>query len=278
MSARPSDLTERMLHLRQIPVGALLSPPVVRAIAVHLRERTFAAGDLLMRAGEPIDAFYLLTDGALDLRRDGAVLGELRAPQTLGFLGILARQDGPYDAVARSEVRAFELETDTLIELLEDHFELLVATIRYLAERLTLDMQELPEGALGLPPVAMGPLPQGPLDLVARVLLLRKISAFASANVNALAAIAEQMKEIRAPSGHAFWSAGDAPEGALFLLDGEVACRTADGRRFSYGPGTAVGGLEALCDRPRWYAVEARTPVVGLLGRTDLLLDIFEYV
>ena len=39
---------------------------------------------------------------------------------TLGFLGILAREDGPYDATAKEEVRAFELETDTLLELFED--------------------------------------------------------------------------------------------------------------------------------------------------------------
>ena len=48
-----SDLTERMLHLKQIPVGAMLPAPVLRVIAAHLQERTFAPGMQLMRRGEP---------------------------------------------------------------------------------------------------------------------------------------------------------------------------------------------------------------------------------
>ena len=51
-----SELTERMLHIRQIPVGAMLPAPVLRVIAAHLRERTFARGSLLMKSGEPITA------------------------------------------------------------------------------------------------------------------------------------------------------------------------------------------------------------------------------
>ena len=161
-----SDLTERMLHIRQIPVGAMLPAPVLRVIAEHLHPRTFAKGSLLMRRGEPIDGLHMLTDGGVALTREGTSLGELDAPQTLGFLGILARQDGPYDATAKSEVQAYELETDTLLELLEDHFELLSATLRYLAERIYFDMQELPEESLGLPPTELGPIPKRQLDVV----------------------------------------------------------------------------------------------------------------
>ena len=124
------DLTEKMLHIRQIPVGAMLPPPVLRVIAAHLQERAFAAGTRLMRRGEPIDGLHMLIEGGVALTREGASLGDLDAPQTLGFLGILARQDGPYDATAKEDVRALELETDTLLDLFEDHFELLAATLR----------------------------------------------------------------------------------------------------------------------------------------------------
>src|ERR1700710_2456112 len=103
------DLTERMLHIRQIPVGAMLPAPVLRVIAEHLQERTFAKGTRLMRRGEPIDGLHMLTDGGVALTQDGQSAGELDAPQTLGFLGILARQEAPYDATAKSDVRCFEL-------------------------------------------------------------------------------------------------------------------------------------------------------------------------
>lgn len=271
------DLTEKMLHIRQIPVGAMLPTPVLRVVAAHLRERTFPAGTLLMRSGEPIDGLHMLTDGGVALTRAGAPLGDLDAPQTLGFLGILARQDGPYDATAKTEVRAFELETDTLLELFEDHFELLSATLRYLAERLYFDMLELPADALGIPPNDLGPAPDRPLDVVERVIFLRATSGLTQASVNALALMARQMREVRVKAGAPLWKVGDVAEGALFLVQGTVRCTTADGREFRYGSGTGVGGVESLADKPRWYGVDAETDVVALQGSTPQLMDIFEH-
>jgi CRP-like cAMP-binding protein len=271
-----SDLTERMLHIRQIPVGAMMPAPVLRVVAEHLRERTFAMGVRLMRKGEPIDGVHMLTDGGVELTRDGTKLGELDAPQTLGFLGILARQDGPYDATAKGEVQAFELETDTLLELFEDHFELLTATLRYLAERIYFDMQELPQEALGIPPTDLGAIPDRPLDMVERVLLLRSLSSFKQTSINALAIMGRQMEEVRIKPGKTLWSVGDAADRVIYVLAGTVLCRTADGREFRYGPGTGAGGVEALANKPRWYSVTAETDVVGMFGHTDQLLDLFE--
>ncbi|MEA2750113.1 MAG: hypothetical protein QOI41_4256 [Myxococcales bacterium] len=272
-----NDLTEKMLHIRQIPVGAMLPAPVLRVIAAHLRERTFAKGSLLMRSGEPIDGLHMLTDGGVALTRAGQSLGDLDAPQTLGFLGILARQDGPYDATAKSEVRAFELETDTLLELFEDHFELLSATLRYLAERLYFDMQELPATALGIPPTDIGLVPERPLDLVERVMFLRTTSGFSQASVNALALMARQMEEVRVKAGTSLWKVGEHAEGVFFIVRGSVVCTSADGRAFRYGAGTGVGGIEALADKPRWYGADAETDVVALRGNSAQLMDIFEH-
>jgi len=229
-----------------------------------------------MRRGEPIDGLHMLTDGAVALSRDGGSLGELAAPQTLGFLGILARQEGPYDATAKSEVRAFELETDTLLELFEDHFELLSATLRYLAERLYFDMLELPQEALGIAKVEVGSIPDRPLDIVERVQFLRTTSGLTSASVNALAVMGRQMEELRVPAGTSFWDVGDTADGVLFLLAGSVLCRTADGREFRYGSGTGAGGVESLADKPRWYSAIAENDVVALRGNTADLLDLFE--
>ncbi len=273
-----TDLTEKMLHIRQIPVGAMLPAPVLRVIAAHLRERTFAKGSRLMRRGAPIDALQMLTEGGVLLSSEGgAVHDEIDAPQTLGFLGILARNDGAYDAVAKGEVRTFELETDTLLELFEDHFELLAATLRYLAERLYFDMKDLPMQALGQPPADLGPVPDDrPFDLVERVMFLRTTSGLTGASVNALAVMARQMEEVRVKAGARFWSAGDPSSEVLFIVKGSVRCTTADGREFRYGAGTGAGGIEALADKPRWYGVSAETDLVALLGHNDQLMDIFE--
>jgi CRP-like cAMP-binding protein len=272
-----AELTQRMLHLRQVPVGAMLSPSVVRVLASNLEPRAFAKGEVVMRHGDPVDALYLLTEGGLDLLRDGKKIGELKAPQTLGFLGILARQESPYDAVAQGEVLALELETDALLEVMEDHFEFLAVTLKYLAERLFYEFQELPESALGIAPMDLGPVDPERIHLVDRVLLMRRMTGFATANVNALAAMARQMEEARFPAGTTLWSAGDRADRVIFLVSGTLECTTPDGRTFRYGAGTGAGGIEVIAERPRWYDCVTETPIVGLWGVPEDMLDLFEH-
>ncbi len=271
------DLTERMLHLRQIPVATMLPTEVIRMLASAMTSRRFAPKRTVLEQGAPMDAMYLLTEGALELTRNGAPFGTIKAPQTVGFLPILARQETPYDGVASEETRALELETDTLFELFADHFELLAATLRYFAERLWLEFQELPQQALGMPPVDLGPIPSRPLDLVEKMLVLRKTSGFATANLNGLAIMARQLEEVRLPAGTALWKPGDRGERVVFLIKGSIFCKTDDGREFRYGPGTGVGGIEAIADRPRWYAATAETEIAGFYGHTENLMDLFEH-
>jgi CRP-like cAMP-binding protein len=150
-------------------------------------------------------------------------------------------------------------------------------TLKYLAERLYFEFQELPETALGIPAMDLGPLREGPIDLVDRVLFMRKMSGFVSANVSALAVMARQMDEARMQAGTKLWSAGDRAGRVIFCVKGKVACETKDGRRFRYGAGTGIGGIEVLAGRPRWYDAVVEEDVVALLGQPEDLLDLFEH-
>jgi CRP-like cAMP-binding protein len=281
MRARPRfvDITERMIYLRAIPVATMLPAPVLKVIAEALRERAYSPGALLMRQGEPIDALQFLIEGKVALTRNDKPLGHLQPPQSLGFLGIIARADGTYHATAEVETHTLELPAETLLELMEDHFSIVHATLRYAAERLWADLQELPAEAMGFPFVESDrPIPDRRLDMVERIFFLRKLSAFAHANVNALAVMSEQLEEIRIQEpGVVLWRPGDPPDHVLMLVKGTVACATEDGaKRFRYGPGTAVGGVEAVADKPRWYSVTTEGPIVALKGRTDHMFDLFE--
>jgi CRP-like cAMP-binding protein len=271
-----ADITERMLYLRQIPVAAMLPAALVRTLAGAMRPRTLRLGRKFVEQGEPIDALLLLTDGGLRLEREGKPFGAIRAPQTIGFLSILARQEAPWTAVADVETRGYEIETDTLLDLFADHFELLEATLRYLAERLWFEFQELPEQMLGIAPTDMGAVPNRAIDLVEKVIFLRKTSGFATANVNALATMSRQLDEVRLSAGTELWKTGDRADRVFFVIDGTIRCVAADGRTFRYGSGTGAGGIEAIADRPRWYTAVAETDLVGLWGHTENLLDLFE--
>jgi CRP-like cAMP-binding protein len=272
------DLTERMIYLRSIPVAAMLPPPVLKIIASQLRERSFAPGTLLMKEGAPIEALHLLTEGKVSLVRKGTPVGALTPPQSLGFLGILARSAGNYTAAAEVPVRTLELATETLIELLEDHVDFLQATVRYLGEGLLYEIQELPAQAMSSRLDGVDEkLPEGrELDLVEKIVWVRSLSAFKRTNLNALAAMARQMTEIHVPAGGRIWSMGEEADFSLFMLAGRGRCRAADGRVWHAGPTSVNGGLEAIANKPRWYELTAEKPVVALKSPSSAFLDMLE--
>ena len=76
--------------------------------------------------------------------------------------------------------------------------------------------------------------------------------------------------------GVRLWRRGDPADHMFLVVSGAVTCTAEDGRTFRYGPGTAVGGLEALADKTRWYEPVTEAHTVGLRGRSDHLMDLFE--
>lgn len=276
--ARFVDLTERMIYLRSIPVAALLPPPVLKVIASYLRECSFPAGSLVMREGEPIEGLQLLTEGRLSLVRKGKPFGALSPPQSLGFLGILARDVGTYDATAELDTRSLELKTDALLELLEDHVELLHATMRYLAERDVYEIMELPPDVLEQRFLCEGAdRPIKKLSFVERLVDLRGRRIFARTNLNALTSLAKQMSEFHFAPGERVWSEGDGADFTLLVLAGTGrCCVAADERRWRVGGNVGLGGLETIAERPRWYTLEAETPLAGFRVPAAAFLDVAE--
>jgi len=271
------DVTERTIYLRSIPVAAELPPSLLHLIASQLRERRFEDGDAMMREGEAVPCLLLLTSGACRLVKADKEIGRLEPPQSLGFLNIIARTPGGYDAFAEGPTVALTLDADTIYELMEEHFVFLLAVLRYAAERLLYEMQELPEEALGMPYAEIPfEVTDEPLNFVERILYLRQVGVFRTTNLNALAELSQEMHERRYEPGEVLWKPGDATPFSDFIVRGELQCETPDGRRFTYGPGTVAGGVEGLAAKTRWYTATAKTPMVVIRGSTDELLDVIE--
>jgi CRP-like cAMP-binding protein len=274
---RFADVTERTIYLRSIPVTAELPAHIVHVIASQMVPRQFEAGERVMTLGQPFPGLEILTEGRIAISRGEARVGSLAPPQTLGFLDILSRTNASYDAFAEVPTRGMLLETDVFFELLEEHPQMLVATIRYAAERLLYELQELPAELLGFAEEVMPfAITDRPLDFVERILFLRVLSAFKGTNINALAAMAQGMEEIRLPAGSVLFRAGDPAPHGILVVAGHIDCAAPDGRRFRYGPGTAVGGVEATAGKPRWYDAVAADDLVCFQSKTDELHDLME--
>ena len=279
---RQHDLTERILRLRGVPVLRTMKPNELAPLAATIRAATFEKGDLLLREDEPPKAFHLIVTGAVTMRRHGNKLRTITAPGGVGFLSLLARTSGGTEAVAESHTETFEVRADALYEMFEDHFPVLLGTLRWVTERV------IDENLVQEPPPYSPPrdgfdqlIGDRELGIVERIFLLRRTLGFKHANVNSTARLARSLKEVRLPAGETIWRPGDVATGPLFLVKGKMRSSwksAQDGRPMVQivGPGYIVGGAEAIANRPRWNELVTAEPAVFLRGSRESMIDMLE--
>jgi CRP-like cAMP-binding protein len=267
---------ERILNLKKLPALASLPPQDLATMAEHARERVVGRGSLLLREGQPLGAMYFVMEGRLRLSRKGRELGTLGPGAAIGLVGLLARDQAGFGAVAEADTIVLEIEADAAMDLLEDHFSMLRQVMREISKQIIEAWSRLPSDLLAgevlrLPVSA----PSRELDLVERILFLRH-GAFAKSSINALAELSRGLSELQFEEGMVVWEEGEAAQNVLLLATGQVRCSSKSGLEFLAGPGIPLGAFETLAGWPRWHRAVAETRLVGLSGDIDQLLDVFE--
>ena len=268
---------ERLLHLKRIPLLSGLPAPEIAAIADVVQERFFAKGEEVFREDAPANAALFVVEGRLASTRRGIPVGTVVPGQGVGGMSVLARAEYGARVVAEQDTLALELDADAIADLLEDRLPILQHLIREVS-RQALELLKRNK----LDPSLVFPAPPGDmpgsaqLDLVDRLLLLRRMPVFDRTSVTALAELARTMAQVRFETGTVLWHEGEPAAHLVMICGGEVRATVPGGVEFTAGPGFPLGALEALGQRPRWYEVVATTPVVGLYGQTDVLFDLFE--
>ena len=268
---------ERLLHLKRIPLLAGLPASEVAVLADAAGERLFPRGSIVFRDGDPASSMHFVTEGVLAVYRRGIRVGVVGPGGGVGGLSVLARGTLGSRVVAEEDTLTLEIDADTVEELLEDRFPIL----QYLMREVSREALELLRRHR-LDPTAFFPVPPheldvgSGLDLVDRLLLLRRMPVFERSSVTALAELARSMAHVRFDAGTVMWHEGEASQGILMLSSGRVEAAGTGGVSFRAGPGFPLGVLEAVAQTPRWYEAHALTPVVALQAQTDVLVDLFE--
>jgi CRP-like cAMP-binding protein len=276
-TARTLPPLERLLYLKRTPLLAGLPASELLALADAANERFFPKGSVLFREGDKASTMHFIVEGALAHDRQGHRVGVVGPGGGLGGLPLLARATMGSRAIAERDTLTLEIDADAIAELLEDRFSIVQYLLRELS-RQTLELlrrhkldpnQFFPEPPAGLPE-------HGGLDLVDRLLLLRRMPVFERSSITALAELARTMANVRFEAGTLLWQEGEPSQGILMVTSGRVQARGSGEVGFEAGPGFPLGGLEALAQTPRWYSARALSPVVALQGQTDVLVDLFE--
>jgi CRP-like cAMP-binding protein len=274
---------DRALFLRAHPFFHV-EPKSVIAIAEHSRERRFARGATLVEPDDEVRSIFILGEGSVTCFYKEERLFDVGSPGAVGTLALLSGRSVGSSFVARETTVALELDADEYIQILEDHFPLVLSLTVNISRDIAHD-EESADVAPGTTVEPRLPLTQlaSKLDLVDRLSLVRRVRIFSDANLGLLVELFRGDVERHYQDGESLCRAGEAAVSFEVLVEGLVRLEDAAGRRPGYIDAVGVVGWRDLfTGKPRVWSATACGPVrtlhVPLELYTDVLEDHFEHV
>jgi MFS family permease len=96
--------------LRSLPLFAELPAPAIEGLAAALTPVHLAAGTILIRQGEPGDAYYAIAAGELDVLQDGHFLRRCGRGEGIGEIALLRAIPRTATVVAHSAATVYQLD------------------------------------------------------------------------------------------------------------------------------------------------------------------------
>ncbi len=268
---------ERVILIRSFPGYGELPADEVAALADRFVERRYAEGELLEREHVPVGHVHFVARGRVQLRREGRVLRELGHHSIVGGISALSGDRVGYDVEALEPTVTLRIAVDELLEVFEDNYVLLQSAVRGMSrEVLNVRRTLMPTGGFSRSTWEPAFPPPKTLDLVERIAALRRSFPLEGTRLEALADLARDVEEVRAPPGERLFTVGESPDSVYFIVYGAVRGTSPEGFDLRFGPGDVVGSMGASADLPRWYTAEAETELVLLRLHRDGLLDVLE--
>jgi CRP-like cAMP-binding protein len=103
------DLDDKAALLGAVPLFADLDERSLQAIATLARERDEAAGEVLMREGEPGETFFVIVGGTVRVDQGGSTVRSMLAGGFLGEVALLDRSPRTATATCVTDCRLLTL-------------------------------------------------------------------------------------------------------------------------------------------------------------------------
>ncbi len=125
--------------LRALPMFAALAPPTIERLSANLVSGQAAAGELILREGEPGDRFYVIDSGVVEVEVDGRVVRLLGPGESFGEIALIRNVPRTASVRAIEPVVLFSLARAVFLQAVTGHAEARLATDRIVRERLDAD-------------------------------------------------------------------------------------------------------------------------------------------
>jgi hypothetical protein len=107
--------------LRSLPLFAELPAPAIEGLAAALRPVQLSAGTVLIRQGDPGDAYFAIAAGELDAVQDGQFLGRYGRGEGVGEIALLRAVPRTATVTARTAATVYRLDRDLFLIAVTGH-------------------------------------------------------------------------------------------------------------------------------------------------------------
>ena len=123
--------------LKQTGLFSSCTEKELKSVMVTAKERTFDAGEVIIREGDPGLGFYLLLEGSAEVRKGGKAVAELKEGDYFGEMALLLENTPrTADVVATSKAKCLVITQWDLRALLSTHPDIGMKIMNELATRL----------------------------------------------------------------------------------------------------------------------------------------------
>jgi len=122
--------------LQKTPLWSGLTKQDLKLIAKLSQERKFESGHAIVTKGEAGIGFYLILEGAVEVRSDGKTLSKLGPGQFFGEMSIIDNQPRSADVVATEASRVLILSAWSFKTLISDNPKIALKMMQEFVRRL----------------------------------------------------------------------------------------------------------------------------------------------
>ena len=142
------SLERRMDLLRAVTPFAEVSTALLKPVARSAEVQRFAAGQVIVRQGDPGDAVYALTDGAAEVWLENppqrpVCLRTMRSGQLFGETAVLYHGPRSATITAKTDVTTLKVPGSVFLEFLRSTPEVALRVAVVLSQRLASDRHTL---------------------------------------------------------------------------------------------------------------------------------------
>jgi CRP-like cAMP-binding protein len=129
------NIVEKVIALEAVELLSSLSPDQLSRIALIAREVKYPPDKPILQPNQPLDALFVILDGAVEISRNGQALHIARQHEVLGSWALFDDSPLPVTAHTLEDTTLLRISRDDFYDLLSDNMELAASIFSTLVRR-----------------------------------------------------------------------------------------------------------------------------------------------